>query len=93
MYIAESTGNRRLAQAISGALDAGERFYHIGIRLGTAMPHDHQALIGAFRDGDAARARAVSTAQIGSVRRTVIDAIQRTRSIRSAMLDLDQLPV
>lgn len=91
MYIAEATGNRRLAQAISAALDAGERFYHIGIRLGTEMPHDHRALIEAFRDGDAARARAISTAQIRSVRRSVIDALLRTRSVRAATLDIAPL--
>jgi DNA-binding GntR family transcriptional regulator len=88
MLIAEATSNRWLAHAISASLDAGERFYHIGIRLGTEMPHNHAALIEAFRRGDAAGAQQISASQISSVRRAVIDALLRTESVRTATLDI-----
>ncbi|MBX9592355.1 MAG: GntR family transcriptional regulator [Hyphomonadaceae bacterium] len=78
MEIARSSGNSRLAAALSQIMDEMTRLLHLGFVLRERpeeMCQEHDALFDALLDNDGARARAIAVAHIKSVQSMVIDGI------------------
>jgi DNA-binding GntR family transcriptional regulator len=76
--IAVASGNRRLADLITGVLDELTRLFHLGLDLRDSaeeMRIEHLDLAKALCDRDATRAHEIAHAQIDASRARVMEAI------------------
>jgi DNA-binding GntR family transcriptional regulator len=79
-YIALSTGNTRLADAVRGLLEQMQRllFLRLDLRDGAdEMLHEHELMLKAFRERDAATARSEMEKAIINARESTLQSILR----------------
>lgn len=76
--IADASGNRRLARLLGQLLEETERLFHLGLAVRDRteeMKHEHEDLVAALVNGDAAAAEDATIRQIEAARAMVMDGI------------------
>jgi DNA-binding GntR family transcriptional regulator len=76
--IADASGNGRLARVLERLLEETERLFRLGLAVRDRtdeMQHEHEELLRAVVDGDAAAAERVTVQQITAARTMVMDGI------------------
>lgn len=84
LSIAAASGNDRLIAVLNQTLVELQRMFHFGLSLrdrGGEMHSEHQALIIALAEGDAATAERVTIDQVRSSRAMVLDALLSSASL------------
>jgi len=84
LSIAAASGNDRLIAVLNQTLVELERMFHFGLSLrdrGSEMHSEHQSLIDALAEGDAATAERVTIDQVRSSRAMVLDALLSSASL------------
>lgn len=78
--IAQATGNRRLVNMVESLHDECERILRFGMQhlnWSIDWQHGHEAIVEAFRAGDAIAAKEIALKQLVTSERIVIDALTR----------------
>ena len=77
-YVAESSGNRRLASLVVGLMEQHERIVHLGLALQKReheFHHFHDGLVAALIEGDGERAAHLTEAALRGGQQKVMEAL------------------
>ena len=87
-YIAESSGNQRLAALVIDLMEQHERIVHLGLALQNRereFPHLHDDLVKALVDGDGNRAALLVEQSLRGGQKKVVDALLSSSNEVSAL--------
>ena len=91
-YVAESSGNQRLAALVVGLMEQHERIVHLGLALqnrGHEFHHFHDDLVDALIEGDGDRAAQLHEAALRGGQKKVMEALADTAAqVSLARMDL-----